>query len=112
MTTEAYIVSAIVGCLGTLCGLVIGYYKSKAELPSLVDKRVKAQCEACGLKKEVADMGDDMKTVVQDLKRGSQMFNMIKSDMAVIKIKLGIKSDIAELRQAIVTLEKKPAQNE
>jgi len=106
MTTEAYIVSAIVGCLGTLCGLVIGYYKSKGELPDLVDTRVKIQCEACGLKKEVADMGDDMKTIARDLKKGSDIFNTIKIDMAVIKIKLGVKSDIAELRNAIATLEK------
>ena len=112
MTTEAYIVSAIVGCLGTLCGLVIGYYKSKTELPGLVDARVKAQCESCGLKKEVADMGDDVKTIAQDMKRGSQMFNTIKIDMAVIKVKLGIKSDIAELRNAIATLEAPRVQNE
>jgi len=78
----------------------------------LVDARVKAQCESCGLKREVAVMGEDVKNISHDLKRGSQMFNTIKIDMAVIKTRLGIKSDIDELRQAISILEKNPVKNE
>ena len=112
MNTEIYIITASVGFVGTLGGLAIGYYKSKAELPNLVDTRLQAQCEKCGLKKEVTDMTEDMKLFTQDLKRGRQIFNSIKIDMAVIKTKLGIKSDLAELKQAIASLEKPPVQNE
>ena len=104
MNTEVYLVTAGIGFVGTIGGLAIGYYKSKAELPALVDQRVKEQCETCGLKKEVSDMGEDMKEVCQDLKRGSDIFHSIKIDMAVIKTKLGIRCDIDELRKAVEAL--------
>lgn len=107
MQTENYLLTFAVGFIGTFGGLAIGYYKSKSELANLIDIKIKQACSLCGLKKEVDTMGSEIKEVAKDLKHGSEMFSSIKSDIAVIKVKLGIKSEMEELKNALAALEKK-----
>ena len=107
MNAEFYLISGAIGCVGTLGGLAIGYYKSKGELPNLIDTKIKTHSETCNMRKETTNIVANMKILTEDLKKGTEIFTAIKIDMAVIKVKLGVKSDIAELRNAIATLEKK-----
>ena len=106
MPNEMYIIMAAVGFVGTLGGIAIGFYKAKAESTQMLQKYVtKDDCAKCSTKKEVNEVADDLKAITQDLKQGSKIFNQIKVDMAVIKTKLRIKSDIDELRAMVMSLE-------
>lgn len=107
MPTEIYIVTVIVGFMGTMGGIAIGFYKSKAEIAREYIR--KEDCERCSMKTEVAHLIKDVTAAAKTLKDGRELFKTLQIDMAVIKTKLGIQSDVDELRGMLQRLEKKEA---
>ncbi|MFH1491141.1 MAG: hypothetical protein ABII06_19715 [Pseudomonadota bacterium] len=83
-------------------GMLIGYYKAGASLSkNFISVR---DCENCATKGKVADLTKNIGGVTQTLKDGAELFATIRIDIAVIKTKLGIKSDIQELEKMLIEL--------
>lgn len=97
---DVTIVTVLLSISGLLAGIVIGFYKSKADI---ADKYVsKDDCQKCSVKVDMANLASDMKEATEDLKRGSRTFTEIKISLAVIAEKLGIKDSIEALRKALI----------
>lgn len=76
---SVYVISAATGISGLFIGLLIGYYKSKAEFTERLAKMVtKSDCSDCDLRHQVTDL-------TKDLDVGSEAFKEIRdkiSDMS------------------------------
>lgn len=91
---------SVVSCIG---GLTIGYYKARVDdAERYVSKDA---CEKCEVRTSMGNVCEDMKGAVAELKRGNRTFTALRIDLAVIKTRLGIKSDSDEVRSAMASLE-------
>ena len=88
MTPESYLLAFFTLLVGTL----IGYFKARADFAEkLGNVLTKDDCAVCQTK--------------ADLKKGVDRFAKIETSLAVIKVHLGIRDDLDELRKAIDRLE-------
>lgn len=76
---SVYIISAATGISGLFIGLLIGYYKSKADFTERLSKMMsKKDCSDCDLRGQVANLN-------HDLDAGSDAFREIRKDIGSIQ---------------------------
>ena len=89
-------------------GLIIGYYKARADFTKVLqDYLSKDDCDDCTLKVEVQNVAKENEKTEQDLQRGRDMFRKLELSLAEIKVHLGIKSDQETLKAVIAALKAK-----
>ena len=70
MSPAVYTLVAVVGIVCTLGGLVIGYYKSKADFMEKLSNYITVEdCKNCTMKTEVSNIIKNMKTVSEELRQ-------------------------------------------
>jgi len=90
----------LTGC-GLGVGWMLGFFQAKAKLAEILQEYIKQDaCEKCSVKKELPD-------IWKRLEDGTDKFTGVEISLAVIKSRLGVTDDIAELRAAIRNLDQR-----
>jgi len=106
ISTGIYAATAVIGGVCGLGGLLIGYYKAKANFAETLQGYLsKEDCANCQLKTEVAALAGGLRQAAEDLREGAKLFSELRVDIAVIKVKLGVDSDLEELKRMVAHLE-------
>jgi len=111
MNPEAWAVVAVVAIIGTIAGMIIGYYKARGEFGEKLTETLKGylsedDCKRCDMRAEVKTLCTSLNKHTALLEKGQGSFESLRTDITLIKNNLGIKSPLEELKKMIAVLEK------
>ena len=98
MNPYAWAVVVIVGALCTCAGMIIAYYKAKAEFEVRLARRMaayitKEDCKNCSIKADLSELCTILKEHSKDLRDGTKAFEALRLEIALIKQRLPDKND-------------------
>lgn len=98
MPIEHYLITGTIGLVTGVGGIVIGYYRSEANVAkNYISKK---DCEGCAMKVEISHLAKDLSDAAKSLKTGDQLFTDLRIDIELIKQKLKINDD--KLKRQII----------